>query len=130
MLKERLSVGAKIYFENLECEVQEVLSDSHLHVSIPVVDGQLQLLPLYTQGSCVLKATDATYRTKGEIIERYKSANRHTMELELKEGLYKVREEEFPITAGENTQNSIEEQKKLAENAILERQKLLKTHKK
>lgn len=130
MLKERLPIGAKIYFCHLECEVQQVLSDNSLLVSIPMIDGQVQLLPLYTQGDCLLHTTEGICRTKGEIVERYKSANRYTMELELKEGLYKVKEIQLPVEIAENHKISIEEQKKLAENAIFEQQKLLKTTKK
>lgn len=90
MLREAVGENTRVYFCGMECKVLEVLSDSRVKLTIPVVDGQLQLIPLYTQGSCWFADGKQVFRAKAEVLERYKSENRYAMELELKEGLYRI----------------------------------------
>ncbi len=90
MLKEKININAKVLYCGLECSLVEVISENRLKLEIPTVDGQLQLLPPYTQGTCWIYTETAVFRAKAEVLERYKSDNRCVMELELKSGLYQM----------------------------------------
>lgn len=129
-MKERMRVGAKAAFLGMECEVRQVISDHYLCLTMPIQDGCVQLPPLYTQGECFLELEENMYRTLGEVVERYKKDNCFLMDVELLEGMYLVEDPKLPKEMLENPELSIEEQKKLVENAILQQRNLLKTAKK
>lgn len=90
MLEKWISVGDKVYFQGYVCEVLAVLSEIRLLLSQPVVDGQVELLPLFSQGMCEIESGEIWYRTRAEVCERYRANNRYVMEIEFKQGLYRV----------------------------------------
>ncbi len=97
MLKEKIPEGSPAYFDGEACEVVEVLTETRLKLSMPVEDGELRLPPLYMQGWCRFIVCGECYDTTGEVIGRYKSENRHIMEIELKTGLYRTPVYEEPV---------------------------------
>lgn len=120
MLNNIIPVGTTVSFEHYESQLQEVLSGSRLRIAMPVVDGNVVLLPLYMQGECIFHTEEGFYKARVEIVERYKRANQYSMEVELKEGLYKVQADEMANFVEDFTDMTVEEQKKLAEKVILE----------
>lgn len=97
MLKSMIIQGTKMSFAGMECKVLEVLGDSRVRLSMPEVDGRLQVLPLYMQGICRFETSQGRFCTRGEVLERYRSENRYVMEVELKDGLYRIDTEEEPM---------------------------------
>ncbi len=97
MLKSMIMQGGNAYFDGMECRVLEVLNDSRVRLSMPVLDGRLQVLPLFMQGICRFETPQGIYYAKAEVLERYKSENRYVMEMELKDGLYHTDVEEEPV---------------------------------